>query len=141
MSKEIDFWNRGNNLAIVAFLGAVALGVLGEVIMEKELIDKLDDALIVILGIIAIVWYLKKNNKFKFSYTPFILISLTFLIKVIALIIEFDDKESVGDEFGLLLPLLAMVIIAWVLLSKSKKMNKKKKQMIINRQFIYYCCY
>ena len=113
--------NRGNNLMTVAFLGTLALGLVGEVIMEKDVIDKFDDAFIIIFALIAVIWYFTKDNKYSSSYLPFIMLCGVFVIKIIAFIIEHDDPASVGDEYGLLAPLLAMVIINIVVLRKTKK--------------------
>jgi hypothetical protein len=117
--------NRGNNLVIVAFLGAIALGLIGEVFMETDIIDKFDDAFIILFGIIAVIWYFTKDHKFQKSYMPLILIAGAFIVKVLAMAIEMDDPASVGDEIGLLVPLLAILIIHIVMLAKTRKISQK----------------
>lgn len=120
-NKTNNLFNRGNNMAIVLFIAAVGLGVIGDVIIEKEWIDRADDIFIVIIAIIAIIWYFSGDNKYKLSVMPFVLSSLAFLAKVSAILIEFDDKDAVGDDFGLVIPLLLIVIMSITLYSKAKK--------------------
>ena len=101
------------------------MSLLVEIMMKTDLIDKLDDSIIFILAIIALVWYFKGNNKFRKSLFPFTIALLVFLVKICAFIIEFDDKAAVGDEFGLLIPLLLITIISLILYNKSKKIERK----------------
>jgi peptidoglycan/LPS O-acetylase OafA/YrhL len=111
--------NRGNNLFVIVFLAAIGISVVAEIIMETDLIDKVDDMIIVGLGIIGAVWYFR--NYTKRSYVPLILAILAFAAKIFAFIVELDDKAAVGDEFGILPALLLLIIITAVTLMKSKK--------------------
>ena len=118
-----DFFVRGNNLAIITFICLIALGLVGELFIETEFIDKLDDMVIILIAVFAIIWFLSKANSYKVSYTPMVLAILVFLTKVAAFIIEFSDKDARGDEMGLLLPLAVLVVLSIVFLAKSKKMT------------------
>lgn len=121
MREERKLINKGNNLAIVLFLTAVALGLIGELIFENELIDKLDDFTIIVIAVILLIWYLTRENKFKVSIMPVIATLLVFAVKVCAFVIEFDDPMSVGDEFGLILPILFITIVSIVFYVKARR--------------------
>jgi hypothetical protein len=58
-----DAINRGYNLMMTAFLalGGIAFGTV--ITQEGDLPDKIDDAGFLILGIIAVIWYLPSAKK------------------------------------------------------------------------------
>jgi hypothetical protein len=112
--------NRGNNLMVVVFISLIAAGLVGELFMETEFVDKADDALIILFGIISIVWYLTNDNSVKFSYVPFSMSVLTLLTKIGAFIIEMDDKAAVGDEFGLIIPFALLSLVTFFILKRTR---------------------
>jgi hypothetical protein len=121
MAADSSLVNRGNNLVTVAFLATLGLGILVEAFREVEWIDKVDDILMVLLALWALVWYFQQDHRHARSYTPFFLVLAVLAVKIVALIIEFGDADAVGDEFGVLLPLIAMTILTWVLVRKAKR--------------------
>jgi hypothetical protein len=122
MPKSIrEAMNRGNNLMMVAFLAILAVGVIAELFVESELLDKADDAFVLVLGAIAVIWYLRGSHRYLYSWTLFILLALAFVGKVGAFINEFNDPAAVGDEFGIVPVLAAMLIISGVILVRSRR--------------------
>ncbi|MGH7250013.1 MAG: hypothetical protein ACREGC_03495 [Minisyncoccia bacterium] len=92
--------NRGFNLLAVSVVGLTGFAFLPEVFVEQDRIDKLDDALLFILGIVAMIWYRKSNNRHVRSIIPVIFMIIGLVIKVTGLIIELDDPEAFGDDIG-----------------------------------------
>jgi hypothetical protein len=124
MPKSIkEAMNRGNNLLIVGFLSVLGIGVIAELFTENELLDKADDAIIMLLAIIAIIWYVRGTHRYQYSWFPFILLSLAFIDKIGAMSIEFSDPAASGDEFGILPTLLALIIISAVIMVRSRRAN------------------
>jgi hypothetical protein len=113
--------NRGNNLMVVAFLAVLAVGVVAELFAENELLDKADDAAVLLIGIIGVVWYLRGRNRYSYSWTPFVLLALGFVAKVLAFANEFNDPAAAGDEFGILPVIAAMLIISGVILVRARR--------------------
>jgi peptidoglycan/LPS O-acetylase OafA/YrhL len=113
--------NRGNNLMMVAFLSILAVGVIAELFVETELLDKADDAFVLMLGILAVIWYVRGRNRYLYSWTPFILLALAFAGKALAFANEFNDPAAVGDEFGIVPVLAAMLIISAVILVRTRR--------------------
>jgi peptidoglycan/LPS O-acetylase OafA/YrhL len=114
---------RGNNLVAAAILGLSAFAFLPEFFLETEWAFRLDEGVLFLLGIGAIWWYLKGRNKYMRSLVPVLLVSAAFVMKIIAVIIEFKDKEDVGDDFGaVILFLLATILVIW-LYTRSKQTN------------------
>jgi hypothetical protein len=105
---------RGYNFFVVAFLGITAGAIVGELGQEGPWIFKLDEMLIIAVGIVAIVWYLVGQNRYQRSPVPLILAVVAFAAKVAGLIIEFHDTVEAGDDFGLVQSLLLLVIVASV---------------------------
>ncbi|HMD90345.1 MAG TPA: hypothetical protein VKF38_14375 [Anaerolineaceae bacterium] len=125
MPKSIkEAMNRGNNLLMVGFLAVLGIGVIAELFTENELMDKADDVIILLLAIIAVVWYLRGTNRYQYSWFPFILLSIGLLDKIMGLAIEFGDPDAVGDEFGILPTLIAIIIISGVILVRSRNANR-----------------
>ena len=92
--------NRTINLVGVTIAGLAGFAFAPEAIIEPDTIDKVDDTLIFLLGIGAIVWYLRNGNRFARSIVPIALVAAGLVLKIFAIIVEFSDKEDVGDDFG-----------------------------------------
>jgi hypothetical protein len=105
---------RGYNFFVVAFLGIAAGSLVGEVGQEGLWIFRLDELLIIAVGIVAIIWYLIGNNRYRRSLVPLALAVAAFAVKVVGLIIEFPDKVEAGDDFGYVQMLLLLVIVTAV---------------------------
>jgi hypothetical membrane protein len=121
IKKVTELTNRGNNLLIVGLLSFLAVGVFAEIFRENELLDKADDIFIVLLAIAAVIWYLSGQNRYRRSLVPFALLAATFILKVLAFVNEFNDPAASGDEFGVVPPLLAMVIVSGIILYRTRR--------------------
>ncbi|HSD98205.1 MAG TPA: hypothetical protein VLB73_00725 [Patescibacteria group bacterium] len=118
--KEI--WNRGNNLLAVAVVALSGFAFSPESVLEPEIPFKIDEILLFWLGVGAIGWYVWGKNKWKHSVVPVLFVWGGLAIKIMAVIVEFKDKEDVGDDFGaLILFVLASVLVTFLYL-KAKKM-------------------
>jgi hypothetical protein len=111
--------NRGNNLAATAIAGLAGLAFAPEILLEDQLIFKLDDLAVLLIGLRAIFWYRQGRNRFTKSMLPFYLILADLAWKIFAVIAEFSDKEDVGDDFGaLVLFVLASILVYRLITSK-----------------------
>lgn len=114
-------WNRGNNLVATAVLTLAGFAFLPEAIIEDEHIHKADDVLLFIVGVIALIWYKTGNHRYVRSSVPVLLTCTALLIKLGGVILEFKDKEDVGDDFGgLILFVLATSLVFWLYRRKTK---------------------
>lgn len=95
-----DVLHRGFNLLAVSITALAGFAFMAEILAETEWAYKLDDIGLLVLGLIAIGWYLSKNNRFRLSVAPVVLIVLALLVKIGAIIVEISDAEDVGDDFG-----------------------------------------
>jgi len=116
-----DVTNRGNNLLVVGLQTFTAIGLLGEIIRETELRDKGDDIFIVLLALASIIWYFTGRNRYKLSWFPFVLLAATAIVKVGTLIYEFSDQVAVGDELGLVLPIVVMTIVTGITIARAHR--------------------
>jgi len=107
--------NRSVNLLGVVILSIESTLGLFEVFNETEWIDRLDDLVVVALAIIGIVWYLAGSNRYRRSPLPWILLSLAWVMKMIGLfVIERDDANAAGPDYGLIITLLVgAIVVAW----------------------------
>lgn len=100
--------NRGYNLMLTAFLalGGIAFGTV--ITEETDLPDKVDDAGFLILGIVAVIWYLT-SKKTQRSIVPVILAAVAVVVQIVGVVLEFGDEKAFGDNIGgmfLFIPLL-----------------------------------
>lgn len=108
-----ELWNRGNNLASVAAVALAGFAFAPELILEPEWQFKVDDILLLLLGIGAITWY--RKNAFRRSVVPVLFTITALIIKISAIVIEIKDKEDVGDDFGgLVLFICATLFVLWL---------------------------
>jgi hypothetical protein len=100
--------NRGYNLMITAFLalGGLAFGTV--VTEETDFPDKVDDIGFLLLGIIAVIWYLT-SPKDRRSIVPVILAAVAVVVQIVGVVLESGDEKAFGDNIGgmfLFIPLL-----------------------------------
>jgi len=114
--------NRGFNLLATSIVGLAGFAFLPEVFFEKDVPDKIDDFALFILAIVAIAWYNKKENRYARNSLPLVLIGIALVVKIAGLIIEMDDAEAVGDDFGGVLLLLLSFGLVWKQYKKTKKL-------------------
>lgn len=108
-----ELWNRGNNLAGIAVVALAGFAFAPELIMETEWQFKVDDFLLLALGVGAIAWY--KKHVFTRSVVPILFTVAALLVKIAAIIVEHKDKEDVGDDFGgLVLFICATVFVGFL---------------------------
>lgn len=113
--------NRTTNLLGTSLTAIAGFAFVPEIFLEQDRVDKIDDILLLIFGIAAIVWYKKAGNRFKRSIMPVVFTGLGLGAKILALLIEFRDKEAVGDDFGGLLVFLLSFIFLWYMYKKDNK--------------------
>ena len=113
--------NRGNNLLIVGLLVFTALGVFAEILREDELLDKADDAFVVLAALAALMWYFTGKRRYQRSWLPFALLAMVSVAKVLAFRNEFDDPAAVGDEFGVVIPMVVMTVVSLITLLRTRE--------------------
>lgn len=114
--------NRGNNLLAVAIVALSAIAFIPDFFVESEWSGKFDELIIILFGIAGVAWYLRGNNRFLKSLIPVWLVTTSFLVKVIGLILEFKDAEDVGDDIGTLILFFAATIFIVYLYRKDPKL-------------------
>ena len=105
---------RGYNFFVVAVLGIAGGSLVTELTQEDEWLHRLDELLLVAIGVVAIVWYLAGQNRVKRSLVPLILAFAALGAKILGLVLEINDAKDVGDDIGVVQFLLLFVIVAAV---------------------------
>lgn len=113
--------NRGNNLLAVSISALAGFAFFPEVIFEDHPIFKVDDALLFLLGLGAIVWYHLGNHKYSQSAVAPLFVTLGLIIKIFGVIVEIHDTDDVGDDFGGLILFVAASLLVWFLFFRSRK--------------------
>ena len=106
--------NRGYNLLACTALALAGLAFGTVVFEEADLLDKVDDIGFLVIGAVAVAWYLVGRNRFKRSVVPIVLSGIAIIVQVVGLVLEKDDPASFGDNIGgmwLFVPLLVVLIV------------------------------
>jgi hypothetical protein len=106
--------NRGYNLLACTALALAGLAFGTIVFEEADLLDKVDDIGFLVIGAVAITWYLVGCNRFKRSVVPIVLSGIAIIVQVVGLVLEKDDPASFGDNIGgmwLFVPLLVVLVV------------------------------
>lgn len=112
---------RRINFFTASFIGVLGLSLSSELFLENDLPDKIDDALMLLLGLLTIYWYKKTGYKLGKSSASVIIIGIGILIKAFAIYIEHADKEAVGDDFGIIAALIiAFIFVTWQTLRRKR---------------------
>ena len=120
--------NRAYNLLGVAIVALQGFAFAPVFFVEDELTHKLDEGLLFLLGIGAIVWYLIGKNKFSRSLVPILLVAAALVIKLIAFFLEAGDAADLGDEFGaIVLFALGAGLLTWQYVN-TKRLEEKSVQ-------------
>jgi hypothetical protein len=113
--------NRGNNLLGVAIVALSGFAFFPDTFAESEFSGKFDELLMLLVGIIAIIWYKLGNNRFSRSATPIVLVIVSLVIKLIGIYLERGDAADLGDEFGgAVLLTLAAITLIWIHVKNKK---------------------
>ena len=106
--------NRGYNLLACTVLALAGLAFGTVVLEEADLLDKVDDIGFLVIGAVAVIWYLVGRNRFKRSVVPIVLTGTAIIIQIVGLVLEKDDPASFGDNIGgiwLFVPLFVFLIV------------------------------
>ncbi len=107
-----DAINRGYNLMVTAvlFFAGIAFGTVA--FAEADLIDKVDDFGLLIVGALAVIWYLWSGNAARRSLVPVILGIAALIAQLSAIVLERDDPTAFGDNIGGIILFTPFVIFA-----------------------------
>jgi hypothetical protein len=106
--------NRGYNLLACTVLALAGLAFGTIVFEEADLLDKVDDIGFLVIGAIAVIWYLVGRNRFKRSVVPIVLSGIVIIVQILGLVLEKDDPASFGDNIGgmwLVVPLFVVLVV------------------------------
>jgi hypothetical protein len=74
--------NRGYNLLACTVLALAGLAFGTVVFEEADLLDKVDDIGFLVIGAVAITWYLVGRNRFKRSLVPIVLSCIAIIVQL-----------------------------------------------------------
>ena len=106
--------NRGYNLLACTALALAGLAFGTVVFEEADLLDKVDDIGFLVIGAVAVTWYLVGRNRFKRSVVPIVLSGIAIIVQIVGLVLEKDNPASFGDNIGgmwLFVPLFFVLIV------------------------------
>ncbi len=118
--------NRGNNLLIVVFMALMTIGVIAHQFSEDELLDRVDDFIFIILGIVTVAWYFRGRNRYKSSLLLFSILVLAVIDKVLALLNEVNDSNAIFDEYAIGVVLVFITILSGIIILRTRDRPQKE---------------
>ncbi len=106
--------NRGYSLMVTAvlFFGGLGFGTIAFSPVENDLGDRLDDIGLAVIGVLAVVWYLVGDHRYRRSIVPVVLVVAAVLIQALAIPLENDDPAAFGDNIGGLIFFVPFLLFA-----------------------------
>lgn len=104
--------NRALNLLVATALGLTGLTFGSDLFAETDPIDKLDNTLLAVVGVVAVVWYFTGRHWAQRSRVPMVLAAVALLVQLVGVAIEIGDPTALGDDIPgmvLFVPLLVIV--------------------------------
>lgn len=113
-----DAVNRGYNTLAATLLLILGLGFAELIFGESDPLDKIDNSILLAVGIIAVAWYFTGKHRLERSPVPIVLGGVALAGQLLGIFIEMNDPMAIGDDFGGLITysvaLVALAIIYWV---------------------------
>ena len=113
--------NRGFNMLVAAFLGLAGLTFGSDLFVETDPIDKLDNALLAVVGVIAVGWYLMGRHRFESGLTPFALAGAALVVQIGAFALEAGDSTAIADDIPGMIIFVTFLIVLAVVRSANRK--------------------
>lgn len=113
-SPALGYVQRGYNLMVTAvlFFGGLAFGTLAFSPVENDWGDRFDDVGLVVVGVVAVLWYLIGDNRYRRSIVPLLLVAAAVVVQAVAVPLEHDDAAAFGDNIGGLILLVPFLVFA-----------------------------
>lgn len=111
--------NRGFNLMATTILVLVgfAFSIVAASPVENDWGDRLDDIGLVLVGLVALLWYVVGRNRYQRSLVPVMLAGLATAVQLLAVLLERDDPAAFGDNYlglALLVPFVVVAIVQYI---------------------------
>lgn len=110
-----DATNRGYNLLAATMLLVVGLAFSELIVGEPDPLDKVDNLLLLVIGVAAVAWFLAGSHRYGRSAVPIAFSAVALGVQVLGIGIEIGDPSAVGDDFGGLTFYLATLVALVVL--------------------------
>ena len=120
--SAVDAINRGYNLLVTVILGLTGLTFGSEIIAEADPIDKLDNTLLAVVGIVAVVWYFMGRHWVQRSLVPLGLVLGALIIQVAGVAIEVGDPTAIGDDIPGMIIFTSLLVVVGVLWSANGRL-------------------
>ena len=119
MTSSRELVNRGNNLFLCGFMAVTGLAAVPELATEGGIRGAVDESVVVLLALGAVVWYVR--NRYRGSWSVLSFPIGLVAVKVIALLIE--DPDDRGDDIGLLITAVILIIVWAVIRWRTREVN------------------
>jgi peptidoglycan/LPS O-acetylase OafA/YrhL len=107
--------NRAVNLVAATVLGLTALTFGSEIFNEMDPVDKIDNTLLLVIGVVAVAWYFMRRNWARRSALPVVLAGAALIAQIAGFAIEVGDSVALGDDIPGLVLFVPLLIIVFVL--------------------------
>ena len=113
--------NRGYNILAAVLLLVTGLAFSELIFAEPDPLDKIDNTILLAVGLAAVAWYFIGTNRIKRSVVPLALGAAAVVGQLIGIGLEFADPTAIGDDFGGLIVYTATIIALGVVYVSNRK--------------------
>lgn len=107
--------HRGYNQVMAVVFGLTALTFGSEIFGEPDPIDKVDNSLLAVIGLIAVVWYLLGTNRFQRSMVPLGLAVAALGAQILGVVLEMGDPTAFADDIPGMIIFVSFLVLLVVL--------------------------
>ncbi len=94
----VEALNRSFNLLASTIVGVAAFAFAPEIYFEEGWLAKTDDVALFLLGLFSLWWYIRRNNRFKRSFMPIVLVAMALGIQVFGFIVELANPRQTSEN-------------------------------------------
>jgi hypothetical protein len=116
-------------MLMIGYLAITASAIVERIIGEDDMVDRIDEAVIILLAIAGLVWYFSRRNRYQHSFAPLALFIAAFVVQAGGLMAEINDPAAAGDDYGLTIAFAVGLLVSIVIYARARERAALTEEM------------